>query len=169
MAGAGLSWWVAGRPEGAALTSLAPLILRQGLSAAALFGTIADGLLRLARLRLFLDRPAEAVSALDSLKLVGVEPDAEASARLRVLAFLRLDRIDDALASGADAEAWLEGLAAVANKPFAARVVTAIEFSFGAAMTEEQFARLEALRRRVAPPGPPDEPVGSADPKEPVK
>lgn len=130
---------------------------------------IADGLLRLARLRLFLDRPAEAVSALDSLKLVGVEPDAEASARLRVLAFLRLDRIDDALASGADAEAWLEGLAAVANKPFAARVLTAIEFSFGAAMTEEQFARLEALRRRIAPPGPPDEPVGSADPKEPVK
>ncbi|MBK7756825.1 MAG: hypothetical protein IPI35_10585 [Deltaproteobacteria bacterium] len=40
VAGAGLSWWVAGRPEGAALTSLAPLILRQGLSAAALFGTI---------------------------------------------------------------------------------------------------------------------------------
>ena len=40
VAGAGLSWWVAGRPEGEALTSLAPLILRQGLSAAALFGTI---------------------------------------------------------------------------------------------------------------------------------
>ncbi|MCK6519576.1 hypothetical protein L6R46_31505, partial [Myxococcota bacterium] len=40
VAGAGLSWWVAGRPEGAALTSLTPLILRQGLSAAALFGTI---------------------------------------------------------------------------------------------------------------------------------
>lgn len=39
-AGAGLAWWVAGRPEGDTLTALAPLILRQGLSAGLLFGTI---------------------------------------------------------------------------------------------------------------------------------
>lgn len=115
---------------------------------------IADGLLRLARVRLSLDRAAEAVSALDALRLVGVEPDADAAARLRALAFIRLDRVDDALASGADAEAWLEGLAAVLDRPFAPKVLTAIEFSFGATMTEEQFARLEALRRRLpaAPP-----------------
>jgi hypothetical protein len=120
---------------------------------------LAEGLMRLARARLALDRPAEAVQALDALKLVGVDP--AGAAKLRVAAFVRLDRAEDAIAAGADVEAWLEALAQVSSRPFAPRVLAAMEAAFAGTMTEEQFARLEAIRRRM-PAAPPAAPAGAA-------
>jgi hypothetical protein len=113
---------------------------------------IADGLERLARVRLRLDKPAEAVAALDALSQLGtLSPPADdlVVARLRAAAFIRLGRLDDAEDAASDAEGWIEGLNAIIDKPFAPRVLEHIDTAFIGTMTEDQFATLELLRRRV--------------------
>jgi hypothetical protein len=113
---------------------------------------ITDGLERLARVRLRLDKPAEAVAALDALNELGPlapPPDDLVVARLRAAAFIRLGRLDDAEEAASDAEGWIEGLNAIIDKPFAARVLEYIDTAFIGTMTEDQFASLELLRRRV--------------------
>lgn len=127
---------------------------------------IADGLARLARVRLQLGKPAEAVAALDVLadlsQTTSVKPrlDETEIARLRITAFVRLGRLADAENSTgpSDAEGWLDGLAAVADKPFARDVLERIDAIFLGSMTEGQFARLQTIRRSIEVSPNPDDP-----------
>jgi hypothetical protein len=122
---------------------------------------ISDGLVRLARVRMRLNKPAEALAALDVTGELppAVQPEAAELARLRACAFVRLGRIADAEATGSDAEGWIEGLAAASDKPFARDVLDRLDALFIGAMSEDQFARLQALRRSIAPPSSPIDPV----------
>jgi hypothetical protein len=127
---------------------------------------IADGLVRLARVRVQLGKPAEAIAALDVLadvsQIPSVKPtlDEAEVARLRVGSFVRLGRLADAEASTgpSDAEGWLDGLSAVADKPFAKDVIERIDALFLGSMTEGQFARLQTLRRSIETSPNPDDP-----------
>lgn len=112
---------------------------------------IADGLARLARLRLKLGKPAEAIAALDMLTEVGVGGEEPEVLRLRASAFIRLGRIADARQCNSDPEGWLDGLAAVIDKPFAREVEEEIQSTVVSNMNEEQLATLELLRRRLPP------------------
>jgi hypothetical protein len=149
---------------------------------------IQDGLIRLARVRLALDKPAEAIGALDVLSdMFPATPLATASpedhpldevatpgsgmameiARLRVAAFIRLGRLADAEASGSDVEGWLLGVAAISNGLFAREALEQMERLFIGSMTEEQFARLQGLRRTIRPPSSPIEPDESPEDSAP--
>ncbi|XVJ60190.1 MAG: hypothetical protein HEQ23_12655 [Tepidisphaera sp.] len=127
---------------------------------------IADGLVRLARVRVQLGKPAEAIAALDVLadvsQIPSVKPrlDEAEVARLRVGSFVRLGRLADAEASTgpSDAEGWLDGLSAVTDKPFAKDVIERIDALFLGSMTEGQFARLQTLRRSIETSPNPDDP-----------
>jgi hypothetical protein len=131
---------------------------------------IADGLTRLARVRLKLDKPAEAVAALDALGELGASAPAADDldvARLRASSFVRLGRLDDAEEAGSDAEGWIDGLAAVIDKPFAPRILERIDTAFIGSMTEDQFASLALLRRLVDAAVARREPASSPNDAEP--
>jgi hypothetical protein len=120
--------------------------------------------------RLKLDKPAEAVAALDALGELGASAPAADDldvARLRASSFVRLGRLDDAEEAGSDAEGWIDGLAAVIDKPFAPRILERIDTAFIGSMTEDQFASLALLRRLVDAAVARREPASSPNDAEP--
>ncbi len=126
---------------------------------------IAGGLVSLARLRLDLDKPADAVSAIEALPELPTVREAGELAGIRAIAFIELDRLDQAEATGAAVSAWLNGLRAVTAKPQGRAVAAMIEKKFGSTMTEAERTRFEELRASLPAltqsPDAPDEPPAS--------
>lgn len=101
---------------------------------------------RLARQRLELGRPAEAIAALDAA------PEASPTSRLtalRVVALIVLGRVEDARRLGAGAEAWLDGLERCVGMDQAGDVVEVIREDLVPQMEPAQLQRFEALAARV--------------------
>jgi len=138
----------------------------------------AQGILQLARLRLDLDRPADALSALTNGDgVLGVEAPPEV-ARLRVEALLRLGRIGEAgEIAGVGIDPWLAALDAAEDAQLILELVQAIEERFADSLTEQQRTTLasarEELDERAAadqsatapekPSQPPEEPPDDSD------
>lgn len=101
---------------------------------------------RLARQRLELGRPAEAIAALDA---AGEATPTSRLTALRVVALIVLGRVEDARRLGAGPEAWLEGLERVVGLEQAAEVVRAIRADMNDRLDEAQTARFESLASRV--------------------
>lgn len=134
---------------------------------------IASGLISLAKLRLDLDKPADAVSAVDALPELAQLKGADELAAIRAVAFIELDRLDQAEATGASADAWLDGLHAVMTRPHARTVADQIERRFGSIMTDTQRSRFDELRAALPAltqsPDLPDEPGTTPAQTEPPK
>lgn len=109
---------------------------------------------RLARQRLELGRPAEAITALDA---AGEATSASRLNALRAVAFIVLGRVEDARRLNAAPEAWLEGLERVIGQQQAAEVVRVIREDMIARLDPAQTQRLETLAARIqaaqVPPG----------------
>lgn len=125
---------------------------------------LAQGLVLLARRRIELDLPAEALSALDQLPSLGTLGEKVATAtevaRLRIVALLMLGRIDAATetddAPGAnpatpDADAWLDGLERSLSKPHVAQIIAHVRAKLAPSLNDAQRARLNDLAARLAP------------------
>ena len=113
---------------------------------------IAEGLISLSRLRLRLGKPAEAVAALESLPDLDQLRDAGELAAIKTIAFIELNRLDQAAAAGGDVNAWLDGLEMCLTKPHALLVAEEISSRFSSTMEEDHFARLADLRGRIPAP-----------------
>ncbi|MEK6702446.1 MAG: hypothetical protein AABZ53_09295 [Planctomycetota bacterium] len=134
---------------------------------------IAAGLISLAKLRLDLDKPADAVSAVDALPEMSQLRDAGELAAIRAVAFIELDRLDQAEATGAAASAWLDALHAVIAKPQGRAVAVLIEKNFGGTLTDVERTRFEELRAMLPAltqsPDLPDEPGAPPTSPDPPK
>lgn len=118
-------------------------------------GLLREAAERLARQRLELGRPAEAIAALDAA------PDASPSSRLtalRTIALLILGRIQDARDLGAGPDAWLDGLERTIFTAQAPEILQTIQEHFAESLTPAQANRLDALARRI-PQSAPEEPA----------
>lgn len=124
---------------------------------------IAEGLISLSRLRLRLGKPAEAVAALESLPDLDQLRDANELASIKTIAFIELNRLDQAAAAGGDVTAWLDGLEMSLAKPHALLVAEEIIARFSSSMEEDHFARLADLRGRIPAPQAEDEDPGFTD------
>ena len=115
---------------------------------------IAEGVVLLARTRIGLDRPDGAVAALDALPELSDLVDHLRVSRLRALAMLCLNRIEEAAALGAPASVWLDALERCVNKPFAPALAEEIRVRFGADLASDEAARFAHLAE-LLPPLPP--------------
>ncbi len=110
-----------------------------------------DLVLLLARTRLALKNPGDALAALDTV-CPAPAPCAWGDA-CRVTALAWLDRLDDAAKITRDravpVEAWLECLASAIELPHAPRVVQAIRELYSSKLTPEQNEKLAALAARL--------------------
>jgi hypothetical protein len=112
---------------------------------------------RLARRRLDLDRPAEAIAALD---VVQEQTPSSRLTTLRAVALIVLGRLDDAVALRVGADAWLDALERCVTLPHGPDVLAVVRRDFAPSMTPAQTGRLETLAARLEarsaePPAPP--------------
>jgi len=125
--------------------------------------SLAQGLVLLARRRIELDLPAEALAALDQLPSLGPVSESAASAgelaRLRIVALLMLGRVDAAAEADdappskpgePDVSAWLEGLERSVGKPHAAAVLDAVRSRVAPVFDDAQKQRFTEISARIA-------------------
>lgn len=114
----------------------------------------------LAQCRLRQGRPEAALAALDGISAPDDADAAQRLRRLRVEALVACDRLDDALALGAQAQDWIEGLALITTEPHARKTLRQIRMSFGDALSQDQQAELDRLATLILRPrfAPTDEP-----------
>ncbi len=119
---------------------------------------LTDGLLMLARARLEIGRPDGAVAALEWMPgwregRAGPSEDLQANINAAgTVALLWLGRINEAEDLNAAPDAWLKGLERSRAEPHARMVARVIEDRFKGALSPEEAARLEELRKKIGPP-----------------
>lgn len=132
-----------------------------------------DLAMAVARARLALDRPADALEVIDPLPIAEEGPRLAA---LRVEALLRLNRLREAIeasdrpgdehAARLISQAWLNALAASAREVFAPGMAQVFVSRYSASLTGRQRSRLDALLELIGFEGPP-EPEQSESPPPP--
>jgi len=115
-----------------------------------------------ARTRLALDRPADALEAIDALPITDEGPRLAA---IRVEALLRMNRLREAIeasdrpsdehARRLVSQAWLNALAASAREVFAPGMAREFVSRYSGSLTGRQRTRLEALLELIGFEGPP--------------
>lgn len=120
---------------------------------------IAEGLLRLAQVRIELGRPDGALAALDVLPELPKLVDAKRLAIVRATALLCLNRPGDDFVASAPVAVWLDAIERVTDKPFAGSLADAAEGRFKATMSAEESIRLAKIRAKL----PVVERTGAAD------
>ena len=111
---------------------------------------IEAGLIELARLRLSLGKPADAVAALDALATL--DPNATSQANpLRLQALLELGRFDRPEVSRASAQDWLVALQALNDRVQALAALAAFSERFASSLPADAAATLERIRLRWSP------------------
>ncbi|MEC9374142.1 MAG: hypothetical protein VYC34_09875, partial [Planctomycetota bacterium] len=99
-------------------------------------------------------RREDAAGALRTLSAAGFEEGEAATEaeRIRTLALIELDRLDEASAIGSGVPTWMEGLERCVDRGLghASRVAERIESEFGDALTSDERARLQRLASRVS-------------------
>jgi hypothetical protein len=111
------------------------------------FPTVA-GMLRLARTRLEVHKPAGALTLLDALEPVADQIDPRLLTSLRVEALICVNRLAEAESMDSPLADWLDGLALSTDLPHAPAILRAIDDRFES-LTPVQSERLEALRAKV--------------------
>ncbi|QOI99437.1 MAG: hypothetical protein HRU70_02620 [Phycisphaeraceae bacterium] len=112
---------------------------------------IAEGLVRLADLRLRIGRPAEAVAALDALPDIDtVRGSPDEARRLRTIGFVLLNRLDEAEALAPSPEDFLAALEAAADLPHAETVGKRVLARAEPDMTDGQRERLSRVLAEIA-------------------
>ncbi len=114
--------------------------------------TVARGLLQLSQLRLELNRPGDAIGALDALPEIESLIPAEQVRNARTQGLLLLGRTDQARETGGAVSAWLEALAfAIQQAPDRAQgIASALETTMADKLEAAERARLEELKVKLA-------------------
>lgn len=110
---------------------------------------LAEGLLRLARLRLDRGQFAESLAAVNALPDIESVADAEEVRSIRFAALIGLNRLDLAGEQGLGPDAWLGALEEYLSLPHAAAIAERIQKAFDGRLTEPQVERLRALESRI--------------------
>lgn len=106
---------------------------------------IAEGLTKLATLRLDDGRPDGALAALEALPgLDKLRPSGEVKS-LELQCLLALNRIEEAESIDAPAVAWIDGLARAAGRAFAPDIAQVIRVRFAGKLDPDQIKRLDGL------------------------
>ena len=114
--------------------------------------TVARGLLQLSQLRLELNRPGDAIGALDALPEIESLIPAEQVRNARTQGLLLLGRTDQARETGGAVSAWLEALAfAIQQAPDRAQgIASALETTMADKLEAAERTRLEELKVKLA-------------------
>lgn len=114
--------------------------------------TVARGLLQLSQLRLELNRPGDAIGALDALPEIESLIPAEQVRNARTQGLLLLGRTDQARETGGSVSAWLEALAfAIQQAPDRAQgIASALETTMADKLEAAERTRLEELKVKLA-------------------
>jgi hypothetical protein len=112
--------------------------------------TTMAGILLLAQTYLELKRPDLAAAALDAVPESSDGVDPGQMLRLRTIALLWSNRLDDAAALDAPAAAWLDGLERALGEPHAPAILKALKERFAGRLTPDEADRLKALTSRLA-------------------
>lgn len=113
---------------------------------------VAGGLLRLAELRLDLNRPGDAIAALDALPEIENMAPAERVRDVRTVGLIMLGRTDQARDAGGSVAAWLSALElSIRIAPDKAQAIaSAIETTLSDTIQPAERARLEDLKIKLA-------------------
>jgi hypothetical protein len=113
---------------------------------------VARGLLQLSQLRLELNRPGDAIGALDALPEIESLIPAEQVRNARTQGLLLLGRTDQARETGGAVSAWLEALAfAIQQAPDRAQgIASALETTMADKLEAAERSRLEELKVKLA-------------------
>ncbi|HEX8877024.1 MAG TPA: hypothetical protein VF777_09770 [Phycisphaerales bacterium] len=113
---------------------------------------VADGLVKLAELRLELNRPGDSIAALDALPDIEKHAPAQRVHDLRTMGLVLLGRTDQARDVGGSVDAWLRTLElAIRLAPEKAQTIaSAIETTLGDKIEAADRARLEDLKVKIA-------------------
>lgn len=113
---------------------------------------VADGLVKLAELRLELNRPGDSIAALDALPDIEKHAPAQRVHDLRTMGLVLLGRTDQARDVGGSVDAWLRTLElAIRLAPEKAQTIASvIETTLGDKIEAADRARLEDLKVKIA-------------------
>lgn len=114
--------------------------------------TVARGLLQLSQLRLELNRPGDAIGALDALPEIESLIPIEQVRNARTQGLLLLGRTNQARETGGSVSAWLEALAfAIQQAPDRAQgIASALETTMADKLEAAERSRLEELKVKLA-------------------
>lgn len=113
---------------------------------------VADGLLKLAELRLELNRPGDSIAALDALPEIEKYAPAQRVHDLRTMGLILLGRTEQARETGGSIDAWLRTLdLAIRLSPDKAQsIASTIETTLGDKIEPTDRVRLEDLKVKIA-------------------
>lgn len=109
----------------------------------------AEALAELAELRIELGKYGEAIAALEALPEIEFYIPADRLRDIRTLAFIGLNRLDEARRLGAKPEVWLKALELNLDQPQAPQIASLIETNMAESLTEAERARLEQLKGKI--------------------
>lgn len=109
----------------------------------------ADALAELAELRIELGKYGEAIAALDALAEIEFFITGDRLRDIRTLAFIGLNRLDEARRLGARPDVWLKALEMNLDQPQAAQIASLIETNMADALTDADRAKLEQLKAKI--------------------
>jgi len=110
----------------------------------------AEALVELAELRIELGKYGEALTALETLPEIDTYIPADRLRDLKTIAFIGVNRLDQARQLGAKPDVWLRALDLCTDQTQAAQVASLIETSMAAALTAPDRVKLESLKGRIA-------------------
>lgn len=110
----------------------------------------AEALVELAELRIELGKYGEAIAALEALPEIEQHISGERLRDLKAIAFIGVNRLDQARQLDAKPEVWLRGLELCADQTQAAQIASLIETAMAEKLTESDRAKLEQLKIRIA-------------------
>ncbi|MBX3389231.1 MAG: hypothetical protein KF691_07215 [Phycisphaeraceae bacterium] len=123
----------------------------------------AEALAELAELRIELGKYGEAIAALDALSEIEFFIPSDRLRDIRTLAFIGLNRLDQARELGAKPEVWLKALELNLDQPQAPQIASLIETNMADSLTDADRARLEQLKARIT-----TKPAGGAAVEKPA-
>jgi len=110
----------------------------------------AEALVELAELRIELEKYGEAIAALEILPEVDQYVAANRLRDVRALAYIGVNRLDEARQLGAKPDVWLKALEMNSDQPQAPQIASVIETAMAEALTAAERAQLEQLKVRIA-------------------
>ncbi|MFO0860630.1 MAG: hypothetical protein U0570_08735 [Phycisphaerales bacterium] len=110
----------------------------------------ASALMELAELRIEMGKYAEAITALESLPELPEFAPPDKIQELRTIALVGINRLDQARQVGAKPDAWLRALELCSDQAHASTIASTIETQMGESLSEQQRAKLETLKNRIA-------------------
>lgn len=114
------------------------------------FEALGKGLIELAQLRLTLNKPDEALAALDSMQELPALEGEDAVNAIRAESLLCLGRLGEAQSVPCGPGPWLSALAKSIDKPFAPTLADQFKSRFGGGLTSQEQAKFQQLASRLS-------------------